>query len=423
MKFSDGLIKTRKEKVKDVDSINADLLIRACYVDQLMAGVYTYLPLGLRVLENITKIIRDEMNEAGGSEMLMPALQPKENWVKTNRWETEDNLFRFESYYTKIEYALGATHEEVVMPLMKDFILSYRDLPKYVYQIQNKFRDEKRAKAGLLRGREFIMKDFYSFHANEEDLDQYYEKMKTYYKNIFDRCGIGDKTYLTFASGGSFSKFSHEYQTESTSGEDTILLCKNCKIGINKEVIATQETCPQCNKKDFVEIKAIEVGNIFKNKTKYTKPFNLEYIDENDKKQLVVTGCYGIGLGRVMGAIVEVSHDEKGIIWPKNVAPYDIHLINLGSDGDVIKYAKAIYDELLAENYQVLWDDRDETAGVKFADADLIGIPLRIVISPKLVEKDSLEIKLRNSDKEEIIKKTELNKVMKEKFKSMVTNV
>lgn len=400
MKISQLLLKTRRETGANIESINADLLIRACFADQVMAGVYTYLPLGLKVLGKIENIIREEMNAAGGVELLMPALHPKENWEQTGRWETEDNLYRFTSYYTKTELALGPTHEEIVMPLMKKYIQSYRDLPKYVYQIQNKFRDEKRAKGGLLRGREFVMKDLYSFHADETDLDRYYEIMKEAYIKIYDRCGIGEKTYLTFASGGSFSKFSHEFQTETPSGEDTIYLCEKCNVAINKEVIDIQKECPECGNTKLKEIKAVEVGNIFKNKTKYTEPFEVKYTDENGKDNLVVTGCYGIGLGRLMGTIVEVSHDEKGIIWPKSVSPFDVHLVELDGKNEE---AERVYVELTKAGIDVLWDDRDETAGTKLADADLVGIATRVVVSSKTIAAGKIEVKDRAKKETELV--------------------
>jgi len=415
MKYSEMLIKTRKDKSKEADSINADYLIRASFIDQLMAGVYTYLPLGQIVIKKIENIIRDEMNKAGGNELFMPTLQPAENWRKTGRWETEDNLYRFTSYYTKTELALGPTHEEVVMPLMAKYISSYRDLPKYVYQIQNKFRDEKRAKSGILRGREFLMKDLYSFHADEKDLDAYYEKMKDSYTEIYRRCGIGEMTYLTFASGGSFSKFSHEFQTVTDSGEDTIYLCDKCKIAVNKEVIDVQSDCPVCKSKDLKEIKAVEVGNIFKNMTKYTEPFDVKYTGVDGKEALVVTGCYGIGLGRLMGTIVEVSHDERGIIWPKSVAPYQIVLVSLG-DEKVYEAAEKLYKDMLAHGLEVLWDDRDESAGAKLADADLLGIPLRVVVSKKTLDNDSIELKLRSEAATEMVRIDEANAHIAEKL-------
>jgi len=413
MKYSEYLIKTYKETPNKVESINGDLLIRGGFIDQLSAGVYTYLPLGLRVIDKIAHIIRDEMNKAGGVELLMPALHPRENWEKTGRWETEDNLYRFTSYYSKTDSALGATHEEVVMPLMKNFVDSYRDLPKYVYQIQNKFRDEKRAKAGLLRGKEFLMKDLYSFHANVEDLDRYYEIMKQAYTNIYNRCGIGEVTYLTFASGGSFSKFSHEFQTITDSGEDTIYLCEKCKIAINQEVIDIQKDCPECGNTDLKKIKAVEVGNIFKNMTKYSSVFDLDFTDSDGKRQTVITGCYGIGLGRLMGTVAEVSHDKSGVIWPKSIAPFEIHLITLG-DESVNSTANKIYMELQEHGYDIIWDDRDETAGTKFADADIIGCPLRLLISKKSLDNDSVELKLRSSEKSEIVRIDELNAAVEE---------
>jgi len=256
--------KTKKEAPKGEEAINAQLLIRAGFIDKLMAGVYTFLPLGMRVIKKIENIIREEMNAIGGQEILMPALQPKANWETTGRWKTYDALFRFTSHYSKNEYALGPTHEEIVSPLAKNFILSYKDLPVYVFQIQNKFRDEKRVKSGLLRGREFFMKDLYSFHKDEKDLDEYYEKAKQAYFNVFNRAGIDDSTFLTFASGGSFSKYSHEFQTLSEAGEDRIYICEKCKVAVNKEIIEEQGICPECGNKNLKEEKAIEVGNIFK---------------------------------------------------------------------------------------------------------------------------------------------------------------
>jgi len=383
-----------------------------------MAGVYTYLPLGFMVLRKIEQIIREEMDKVGGQELLMPALQPAENWKKTGRWEKMDDLFRFTSYYSKNEYALGATHEEIVTPLAKKYITSYKDLPLYLYQIQNKFRDEKRAKAGMLRGREFMMKDLYSFHATQEDLDSYYEIQKQAYERIFERVGIAEKTYYTFASGGTFSKYSHEFQTESASGEDVIYLCEKCKIAINKEIIAEQDNCPTCGGKDFREIKSIEVGNIFKMGTKYSEPFGLNFADEKDAKRPVIMGCYGIGLGRLMGTIVEVSHDEKGIIWPKTVSPYQVVLVSLG-DEKVQKEAEKLYKDMQTRGVEVLWDDRDESAGAKLADADLLGIPLRVLVSRKTLDNDSVELKLRTSDQTTNVRIDKINAHIAESLDSV----
>jgi len=402
MRQSELFTKTSKTVPRDEASINAKLLIRAGFVDKLMAGVYTLLPLGLRVYKKIEQIIREEMNAIGGQELYMPTLQPKSNWQATKRWEALDVLFRFTSYYSKIEYALGPTHEEVLSPLARKFISSYKDLPFSVYHIQNKFRDEKRAKSGMLRGREFVMKDLYSFHATQEDLDDYYEKTKEAYIKIFMRSGIGDVTYLTFASGGTFSKYSHEFQTLTKAGEDIIYICENCRIAINKEIIKDQRNkCPECENKDLKEEKAVEVGNIFKLGNKYSKPFDLSYIDSQGNKKDVIMGCYGIGLQRLMGTVVEVHHDNRGIIWPETVAPFKAHLVSLNEN----KEADKIYKNLEKAGIEVLYDDRkDVSAGKKLADADLIGIPYRIVVSAKTLREKSIELKMRGEEKIKLVK-------------------
>lgn len=400
MKQSQLFTRTKKEAPKDEVSVNAQLLIRAGFVDKLMAGTYTFLPLGFRVFKKIENIIREEMLAMGANEILMPTLSPKENWDVTGRWNTLDNLFRFTSYYSKIDYALGATHEEVISPLMKKFIFSYKDLPTAAFQIQNKFRDEKRAKSGILRGREFFMKDLYSFHTNEEDLDQYYEKAKIAYKNIFDRCGIGEKTYLTYASGGSFTKYSHEFQTVTEAGEDLIYICDSCNIAINDEIINDlEQKCPLCGNSQLRQEKAVETGNIFKLMTKFSAPFELKFKDQAGSENDVIMGCYGIGLNRLMGTAVELFHDDKGIVWPENIAPFKVHLINLGKDEE----AESVYNELKKEGIEVLYDDRDVSAGEKFADSDLIGIPYRIVVSGKSLTAGGVEIKKRSEEKAEII--------------------
>ena len=405
MRQSELFTKTRKETPAGEISKNADLLIRGGYIDKLQAGVYSYLPLGLRVLKNIENIVREEMVKVGGQELLLPALHPRENWEKTGRWESMDDLFRFTSYYSKIELALGGTHEEVLVPLVKKFISSYKDLPFAAFQIQNKFRDEKRAKSGILRGREFLMKDMYSFHRDEADLKLYYDVMKKSYGEIFKRCGIGHKTYVTYASGGTFSKYSHEFQAITPAGEDTIYICDRCSLAINKEIKDELAECPECKAKTFKEEKAIEVGNIFELKTKFSDPFDLKYKDEKGELQSVIMGCYGIGIGRVMGAIVEVLSDDKGIIWPASVAPYKVHLVELGGRNtkslptgqagetrNPKEAAEKLYGELRNAGVQVLYDDRDASAGVKFNDADLLGMPWRVVVSEKTLAKDEVEV-------------------------------
>jgi prolyl-tRNA synthetase len=389
MKQSELFTKARREVPKDEEATNAKLLIRAGFVDKTMAGVYSFLPLGLRVLKNIEGIIRSEMLKIGGQEVLLPALQPSSSWKLTGRAESYDTLFIFESHYSKNEYVLGPTHEEIISPLMKRFVSSYKDLPFAAFQIQTKFRDEKRAKSGLLRGREFMMKDLYSFHADDEDLDRYYEKVKAAYKKIFNAAGLGASTYLTFASGGTFSKYSHEFQTVSEAGEDTIYLCEKCKVAVNKEIIGEQRSCPQCGTKDLNEKTAIEVGNIFKLKTKYSKPFGLTYKDKDGSMKDVVMGCYGIGLTRLMATIAEVYHDERGLMWPARISPFHVHLIELNGAS-----ATSFYRDLQGKGISVLYDDRKVSAGEKFAEADLIGVPLRLVVSPQTGTK--VEAKRRN---------------------------
>ena len=393
MRQSKLFTKTLKEAPKDEVSLNSQLLIRAGFIDKLMAGVYTYLPLGLRVLNKIKKIVREEMDAIGGQEILMPALTPKEIWETTERWDKIDVLFKLNGAGDK-EFALGSTHEEVVTPLVQKFVKSYKDLPVAVYQIQDKFRNEPRAKSGLLRGREFSMKDLYSFHTSVEDLDNYYEKAKRAYLNVFKRCGLNAEAVE--ASGGVFSKFSHEFQVMTEYGEDDVYYCKNCGRHQNKELVLDGElNCPYCKEKREIK-KSIEVGNIFRLLTRFTDPFEFTFKDEDGKDKPVIMGCYGIGPSRVLGSVVEIHHDKDGMIWPKSVAPFQVHLISLCKDGEDIKRADDLYNTLIEQGKEVLYDDRREaTAGQKFADSDLIGIPTRIIISPKTLEKDSVEIKKR----------------------------
>lgn len=403
MRQSKLFTKTVKELPKDEASYNAQALIRAGFIDKVGAGIYSYLPLGKRVLDKISQIIREEMNAIDGQEILMTALVPKENLESSGRWAAFDVLFRL-SGSDKREYALGATHEEIVSPLAKKFILSYKDLPFGAYQIQTKFRNEKRAKAGLLRGREFLMKDLYSFHADQADLDSYYETVTAAYHKIYARLGLGEMTYLTYASGGSFSKYSHEFQTVSTAGEDLIYICEKCRVAVNREIIDEQKACPACGSRELAEKKAIEVGNIFKLGTKFSEPFGVRYKDRTGEERPTVMGCYGIGPSRIMGTLVEIYHDEKGIIWPANVAPYRVHLLSLGENGAADK----IYADLINQGIDVLYDDRDLSAGEKFADFDLIGCPYRVVVSKKTLASESVELKGRAETASSLIKISEL---------------
>jgi len=411
MRLSQLFTKTLRELPKDEKSINAQLLIRGGFIRKLMAGVYTFLPLGWQVHKKIEEIIREEMNKIGGQEIFMPTLNPRKAWEITNRWKYPE-MFKLKSRQNK-DYSLGWTHEEIVVPLAKEFLRTHRDLPFYVYQIQNKFRDELRVKSGLLRGVEFMMKDLYSFHRDEKDLDNYYDKVKKAYFKIFKRCGLEKITYLCLASGGTFSQYSHEFQTITPFGEDEIYLCQKCKLAINREIIKREKNkCSQCGNKNLVVKKSIEVGNIFKLMDRFSRPFDLTFINKEGKKKTVLMGCYGIGLGRLMGAIVETSNDEKGIIWPAEVSPYQIHLIQIENNIKIKKFSEKLYQDLQKANIEVLYDDRNnKTAGEKFADADLVGIPYRLVVSERTSIKNCIEIKKRN---ENIIKLAKIKSIIQQ---------
>jgi len=413
MRQSQLFTKTIRKAPRDEKSINSRLLIKAGFIDKLMAGAYSYLPLGFRVLKRIENIIREEMNGILGQEILLPALHPRSSWEVTRRWK-EQIMFKLKTRGKK-DYGLGWTHEEIITPLVKTFVQSYKDLPVYVYQIQDKFRDELRVKSGLLRGVEFIMKDLYSFHQDEKDLDRYYEKVKGAYSRIFKRCKIGRQTFLTLASGGSFSKYSHEFQTITPYGEDLIYLCKKCKLAVNKEIIKEQKyKCPKCKSKKLETKKTVEVGNIFKLKDRFSKAFNLKFKDRNGKEKMVLMGSYGIGLSRLLGAIVEVNHDKKGIIWSEETTPFQAHLICLKDSLKARKAAEKLYQDLSKKGFDLLYDDRkDKSPGKKFADCDLIGIPIRLVISEKTLKKNSIEVKKRREDKIKLIKITDLSKFLK----------
>lgn len=403
MRYSQLFGKTTKTVPSDADSINAKLLTQGGFIQKEISGVYNYLPLGLRVLTKIQNIVREEMNKIGGQEILMPAMTQEESWSTTGRNQM-DVLFHLKGQ-GDTNLVLNPTHEEVVTPLAQKYLFSYRDLPVAIYQIQNKFRNEARAKSGLLRGREFNMKDLYSFHTNEEDLNRYYEIVKQAYFEIYKRLGLGDITVLAFASGGAFSQFSHEFQTLNDNGEDTIYLCRKCNVAINKEIIDTQKNCPECGSDKLEAVKATEVGNIFKLRTKFSQAFKFYYSDKDGQEKIVEMGCYGFGPSRTMGTIVEIYHDEKGIVWPKAIAPYQVHLIGLDLSDEIIKTkAEKLYQDLLNQNIEVLFDDRsDVTAGAKFADADLIGNPIRLVVSKRSLENGGVEFKNRNESTNEII--------------------
>ncbi len=391
--------KTQKEAPKDAESVNHKLLVRAGFIDQLMAGSWTLLPLGFRVVTKINEIIREEMNAIGGQELLMPLLHPKNIWNETGRWDTaREVMYQFKDVRGK-EYALSFTHEEIVIDLLRKHIKSYTELPVAIYHFSTKFRNELRAKSGILRGREFMMKDLYSAHTTEADLMDYYEKVKGAYSKIFKRIGFDFR--VTEASGGVFTdKHTHEFQVMTETGEDIIFYCDKCDWGANIEVFEKGklgQECPSCHKGKLIKSKAIEIGNIFPLGTWYSEKMGFNVTDSEGNKKPVWFGSYGIGCTRAMGTWVEVSHDDKGIIWNKEIAPFDTHLLGLPGAKD----AKKVYDELKEKGIDVLWDDREVGAGQKFADSDLIGIPVRLVVSDKTGDK--IEVKNRNSDKKELL--------------------
>ncbi|KKU70674.1 MAG: Proline-tRNA ligase [Parcubacteria group bacterium GW2011_GWA2_47_21] len=406
--------KTRREAPKDEEARNAKLLIRAGFIYKEMAGVYSFLPLGLLVLNKVVELIRKEMNALGGQEVFLSALQDRSVWEKTGRFDDRAVDIWFKTALkNKSELGLSFTHEEPLTRIAKDQINSFRDLPRYVYQFQTKFRNEKRAKSGILRTREFLMKDLYSFSKDEKEHAEFYEKAKESYKRIFEKVGIGEFTYLTYASGGSFSKYSHEFQTIASAGEDLIRLCGKCKVAVNDEIFAEQKVCPSCGEKNLKEEKAVEVGNIFTLGTRFSDSFGLNYADEKGVSRPVFMGSYGIGPGRLIGAVAEIRSDASGLVWPDAIAPFALHLLALpGSEQTRLK-ADKLYGDLTSESVSVLYDDRDARAGEKFADADLIGLPRRVVVSEKALAEGKIEIKNRRTGKVEMIDESQFLKYLK----------
>jgi prolyl-tRNA synthetase len=408
--------KTRREDPKDEVAKNARLLIRAGFIHKESAGIYSLLPLGLKTLNNISQIVRDEMNALGANELQMTALQNPEIWQKTDRWSEEkvDNWFKT-SLKGGGELGLGFTHEEDITAIASAHVNSYKDLPFSAYQIQTKFRNEARAKSGIMRGREFLMKDLYSFHTTEEDLDIFYQKAIQAYKNIFNRLGIGEKTFLTFASGGVFSEFSHEFQTICEVGEDSIFVDRDKNIAVNQEVY-NDEVLQKVNldKSKLEEVKAVEIGNIFKLGTRFSEPLGLTYLDEKGEKRPVIMGCYGFGPSRAMGLLTEIFADDRGLVWPLSVAPFAIHLISL----DQNEKAEGVYKNLITKGFEVLFDDRAASAGEKFADSDLIGIPYRVIISSKGLSNNQYEVKNRQTGEVTLVFETEFENWLEKNLRS-----
>ncbi len=401
--------KTRKEAPADEISKNAQLLIRAGCVHKEMAGVYSYLPLGWRVLRKIEKIVREEMNAMGGQEIVMATLHPSEPWKQTGAWDNVDVLFKIQSR-TEKEYALGQSEEEIVTPIVKEYTDSYKDFPIAVYQIGQKYRDELRAKSGIMRGREFLMKDMYSFHTSQEDFDRYYQIAKEAYLRVYSRAGLTAK--VTEASGGSFTeKLSYEFMVLTGAGEDDILYCSHCTHCANTEVAKQKEgdTCEKCTTGTLALAKASEVGNVFDLGQKYSKDFDFTYKTETGEEKYPIMGCYGIGISRLMGVIVEALSDDKGIVWPESVAPFKVHLLALGQTEAVNTEALNLYNALNTKGIEVLFDDRaDLSAGQKFADADLMGMPYRVVISERSMKEGGFEIKKRTEEKGRVLSLSEL---------------
>lgn len=413
MRMSQLFTKTSKTAPADEVAKNAQLLIRAGFVYKEMAGVYAYLPLGKRVLDNIIQIIREEMNAIGGNEVSMTALQSRETWELSGRWDDEVMDVWFKTRLANgTELGLAPTHEEPLTKLMKNFISSYKDLPVYPYQFQIKFRNELRSKSGLMRGREFWMKDLYSFSRTQEEHDAFYEIVTEAYHKVYDRLGIGDITYKTFASGGSFSRFSHEFQTLSPVGEDIIYVHKEKRIAINEEVY-TDEVLADLGvtREELTEEKAVEVGNIFTLGTKYSDALDLTFTDVDGESKKVIMGSYGIGPSRLMGLLAEHFADDKGLVWPESVAPYKVHLVSLGESGS--RQADELYDELNEQQIEVLYDDRNERPGVKFADAELMGMPWRVTVSDRLVEARQVELTNRTSGETKLLTVQELLAILK----------
>lgn len=410
MRQSKLFTKTKKQVPKNEKSTNAILLERAGFIYKEMAGVYSFLPLGLRVIKKIEEIVREEMDKISGQEVLMTILQPKKLWQETDRWSEGIGKSVMYKCQGDGKVGLGPTHEEMLTDIIRNYIQSFEDLPVYIYQIQTKFRREPRARSGLLRGREFDMKDLYSFHSSESDFKKYYEKVKKAYFKIFKRCGL--KPIITEASGAGFTKeYTHEFQVLAEGGEDTILYCLKGDFAQNKEIakLKAGDKCPKC-KNILKEGSSIEVGNIFPLGTKYSQAMGASFIDKDGKRKLIIMGCYGIGPSRTMGAIVEVRHDEKGIIWPREVSPFLVHLIQIENNKKVKKAAENLYQDLQRREIEVLYDDRDKTAGEKFADADLIGIPTRLVISERTLKQNCVEIKKRSEKKTKLVKLSYIRK-------------
>ena len=407
MRMTQLFTRTLKQAPAGEVARNAQLLIRAGYVHKTMAGVYSFLPLGLRVVENIKQIVREEMNKIDSQELVMSTLQSKELWQETGRWSDELVDVWFKSHLQDgTEVGFGWTHEEPIVDLLRNYLKSYKDLPISVYQFQNKLRNELRAKSGIMRGREFVMKDMYSVHASKEDLDNYYKAAIEAYKRCYDRFGIGDETYVTFASGGAFTKFSHEFQTICDAGEDYIYLHRGKNIAVNEEVLDEAVKELGIDRSELERVKTAEVGNIFNFGTQKSEEMRLVFTDAEGVEQYAYMGSYGIGITRVMGVIVEKFADDKGLVWPENIAPAKVYLVQIGSQSR--SAADELYQKLQSARIETIYDDRDERPGVKFADAELLGIPYRVTVSDRLLDGGKWEVSTRQTGEQRLLTADEL---------------
>lgn len=407
MRLSKNFTRTIKQAPADEVARNAQLLIRAGYVHKTMAGVYSYLPLGLKVVENIKQIVREEMNKIDSQELVMSTLQRKETWQETGRWSDELVDVWFKSHLQDgTEVGFGWTHEEPIVDLLRNYLKSYKDLPISVYQFQNKLRNELRAKSGIMRGREFVMKDMYSVHASKEDLDKYYNAAIEAYKRCYDRFGIGDETYVTFASGGAFTKFSHEFQTICDAGEDYIYLHRGKNIAVNEEVLDDAVKELGIDRSELERVKTAEVGNIFNFGMQKSEEMRLVFTDAEGVEQYAYMGSYGIGITRVMGVIVEKFADDKGLVWPENIAPAKVYLVQIGSQSRAT--ADELYQKLQSAGIETIYDDREERPGVKFTDAELMGIPYRVTVSNRLLDDGKWEVSTRQTGEQRLLTADEL---------------
>lgn len=409
MRLSQNFTRTLKEAPADEVARNAQLLIRAGFVYKVMAGVYAYTPLGLRVVENIKQIVREEMNGLDAQELIMTNLQPKEPWDMTTRWDEKVVDIWFKTHLQDgTELGLAWSHEEAILDMMRQYVKSYKDLPIKVYQFQTKLRNEVRAKSGIMRGREFLMKDMYSLHTSAEDLDAFYKATIDAYMRVYARLGVGDDTYVTFASGGAFTKFSHEFQTVCAVGEDTIYLHRGKNIAVNEEVL-NDGTLAELgiSRDELEEVKSVESGNIFNFGTEKCEQMQIFFTDQEGRQQPAYLGSYGIGITRMMGILVEKFADERGIVWPEAVAPAKVYLIRIGGE-EATQEADRLYEELEPKGVAVIYDDRDERPGVKFADAELMGIPYRVTVSDRNLAEGKYEITIRNSGETILLTREEL---------------